>query len=144
VFEIWRHLATGDRYLVVVRDGMASVAAGPLLPTDDPRRVLATHGNQRHNPWALLRMRHAPQEFAREYTAGRDGRAVAVEDAGAQLDWAANSTRRAAERPGGETASAALALRNAERAAAGNPAATLEPAIPMAHRHELRFDEHSA
>jgi hypothetical protein len=85
VFEIWRHIATGERYPVAVREGTANVAAGPLRAEDDPRCVLETHGNQRHNPRALMRMRHAPQEFVREYATGRDGRAIAVEDAGGEL-----------------------------------------------------------
>jgi hypothetical protein len=85
VYEIWRHIQSGDRYLVVVRQGTVNVAAGPLWPTDDPKRVLEEHGNQQHNPWALLGMRRAPQEFVREYTTDRDGRAIAVADAGGEV-----------------------------------------------------------
>jgi hypothetical protein len=50
MFEIWRHRASGERFLVVVRDGRVTVAAGPLPPGDDPRRVLETHGCQAHQP----------------------------------------------------------------------------------------------
>ena len=77
-FEIWCHIDSGERYLVVVRGGAATVAAGPLAPRDDPRRVLETHANQNHNAWALLDMRKAPQDYVREYTTGPDGRAVAA------------------------------------------------------------------
>lgn len=80
MFEIWRHRATGERYLVVVRDGQVNVAAGPLGAHDDPRRVLATHGNQNHNPMALLDLRRSPRAYVREYTTDRAGQVVAVAD----------------------------------------------------------------
>ena len=79
MFEIWRHVGSGARYLVVVRDGMVNLAAGPLRWGEDPCRVLETHSNQEHNPMALLHIRRAPQEYVREYTTDRDGRAVPVE-----------------------------------------------------------------
>jgi len=78
MFEIWQHLASGRRYLVVVRQGYVSVAAGPLHPSDDPRRVLGTHGNQEHDPRVLLDMHHHPDAYRREYTTDPDGRAVRV------------------------------------------------------------------
>jgi len=78
MFEIWRHTATGQRFLVVVRNDRVMVAAGPLGVDDDPRRVLETHGNQNHNPQALLHMRREPEAYAREYTIDRSGHAVAV------------------------------------------------------------------
>ena len=80
MYEIWRHAETGKRFLVVVRDGRATVAAGPLAVWDDPRRVLETHGNQNHNPWELVKMRHAPGEYIREYTSDRPGRVVDAGD----------------------------------------------------------------
>jgi hypothetical protein len=80
MFEIWRDRGTGERYLVVVRDGMVIVAAGPLARGDDPRQVLATHGNQQHNPVALLAMRRLPGAYIREYTTDRTGQVVAVAD----------------------------------------------------------------
>src|SRR3712207_9015127 len=49
-FEIWRHDASGERYLVVVVMGRATAAAGPLDTAEDPRAVLALHANQHHNP----------------------------------------------------------------------------------------------
>ena len=69
MFEIWRHRSSGERFLVVVRDGQVNVAAGPLRADEDPREVLATHGNQDHNPLALLNMRNVPEAYVREYVA---------------------------------------------------------------------------
>jgi len=80
VFEIWRHIASGERYLVLVRAGQVDVAAGPLPPGDDPGVVLERHANQRHNPTALLHIRRAPHEYAREFTTDAQGRAIAVPD----------------------------------------------------------------
>jgi hypothetical protein len=80
MFEIWRHLGSGERYLVIVRAGLPTVAAGPLPPGSDPRVVLESRGNKQHNAWALLSMRRAPAEYAREYTTDKHGRAVAVAD----------------------------------------------------------------
>jgi hypothetical protein len=82
MFEIWRHRTNGQRFLVVVRDGQVTVAAGPLPPSDDPRRVLETHGTQAHNPLALLDMRRAPRAYVREYTTDKHGRAVPVAPSG--------------------------------------------------------------
>jgi hypothetical protein len=78
VFEIWQHLESGERYLMVIRGGIVEVAAGPLRAWDDPRWVLETHRNQEHTARALLHMRRAPHEYAREYTTGPDGGAVHV------------------------------------------------------------------
>jgi hypothetical protein len=78
MFEIWRHRTSGERFLVAVRDGRVNVAAGPLPPGKDPRRVLETHGCQAHNPLALLDIRRTPGAYAREYTTDRRGRAVPV------------------------------------------------------------------
>jgi hypothetical protein len=78
MFEIWRHPGSGERFLVVVREGQVNVAAGPLSSDDDPREVLETHGNQAHNPRVLLNMRRAPQAYVREYTSNRRGQAVPV------------------------------------------------------------------
>ena len=78
MFEIWQHLPSGQRYLVVVRSGHVNIAAGPLAPEDDPRRVLETHGNQAHNPGALLDIHHHPDAYRREYTTVPDGCAVRV------------------------------------------------------------------
>jgi len=78
MFEIWRHRGSGERFLVVVRDGMVNVAAGPLAPGDDPRRVLETRGNQNHNPHALLHMRRVPGAYLREYTRNQRGQAIPV------------------------------------------------------------------
>ena len=80
MFEIWRHIRTGERYLVVVRDGRANVAAGPLPPEDDTRVVLETRGNQNHNPRALLDMRRMLGDYAREYTTDARGSAAAIAD----------------------------------------------------------------
>ena len=79
MFEIWRHAVSGERFLVVVREGAATVAAGPLAAHDDARYILETHGNQNHNPWALLGMRRAPEEYIREYARDRHGHIVALE-----------------------------------------------------------------
>jgi hypothetical protein len=76
VVEIWRHEFTGKRCLVVVRDGLVTVAAGPLWPGDDPRLVVATHGNQELNPRALLHMNQARNEYVREYVRERKGTIV--------------------------------------------------------------------
>src|SRR5262249_44471652 len=83
MFEIWRHRGSGERFLVVVRDGQVNVAAGPLLSDDEPREVLETHGNQAHNPpgavehaactWGLREGVH--DQSAR---AGRTGGAVGL------------------------------------------------------------------
>ena len=81
MFEIWRHRARGERYLVVVVDGRATAAAGPLASDDVPRAVLAQHANQHHNPSALLHMRKVPHEYAREYASDRPGRVVRLPDA---------------------------------------------------------------
>jgi hypothetical protein len=82
MFEIWRHRGSGERFLVVVRAGRVNVAAGPLPPGEDPRRVLETHGCQAHNPPALLHMRRVPQAYARECTTDERGRAVPVAPSG--------------------------------------------------------------
>ncbi len=76
MFEIWEHVPSRRRYLIVVRDDQVWVAAGPLDPTDDPRRVLETRGNPPPNSKALLQMHRAPEAYRREYTTGADGRAV--------------------------------------------------------------------
>ena len=78
MFEIWQHIESGQRYLVVVRDDQAWVAAGPLDPSDDPGYVLETRDNQQPNSQALLQMHRAPAGYRREYTTGVDGRAVRV------------------------------------------------------------------
>jgi hypothetical protein len=78
MFEIWRHRASGERFLVVVRAGQVAVAAGPLPPGKDPRRVLESHGCQAHNPRALPDMRRTPGADARDYTTDKRGRAVPV------------------------------------------------------------------
>jgi hypothetical protein len=80
MFEIWRNTESGERYLVVARDGDAFVAAGPLADHEDSRRVLERHSNQHHNTWALLDMRRRPAVYRREYTTDRRGRAVPVSD----------------------------------------------------------------
>ena len=80
MFEIWQHIASGARYLVVVHAGVVSVAAGPLQPWEDSRETLETHGNQHHNPWALLDMRKTPQAYRRTYTTRADGQVIAVSD----------------------------------------------------------------
>jgi len=59
---------------------VVNVAAGPLGPHEDPRTTLAGHLNQNHNPQALLHLRRAPGEYAREYTTDKQGRAVPVTD----------------------------------------------------------------
>ena len=74
MFEIWRHVDSGERFLVVFRDGLVSVAAGPLSPDDDPRHILETHGNQNHNPLALVSMNRERGEYVREYVADIHGR----------------------------------------------------------------------
>jgi hypothetical protein len=56
------------------------VAAGPLRAGEDPRTVLERHSNQSHNPDALLYLRKAPEDYAREYTIDKQGRAVPVTD----------------------------------------------------------------
>ena len=35
MFEIWQHIQSGRRYLVVVRDDQVWVAAGPLDPIQE-------------------------------------------------------------------------------------------------------------
>ena len=71
--EIGRHIASGDRYLVAVRGGVVSVAAGPLTPAQDPPTTLERPTYQRHNPQALLCLRKAPAEYTREYTTDEQG-----------------------------------------------------------------------
>jgi hypothetical protein len=73
MFEIWRHIATGRRYLVVCRDGRATAAAGPLREIEDPIHILEAHGNPSRNPHALLEMRKSPQNYVREYVQDRRG-----------------------------------------------------------------------
>ena len=80
MFEIRQHIDSGQRYLVVVRDGRVSVAAGPLWPHEDAAHVLQTHGNQRHNPRALLDIRRHPAAYQREYTTDKAGRVVHVSE----------------------------------------------------------------
>jgi hypothetical protein len=80
VFEIWRHVASGARYLVVVRDDQVTVAAGPLNPDDDPRLVVAGRTNQQHNPRALLHIRKTPLEYEREYASVQPGHVAAITD----------------------------------------------------------------
>jgi hypothetical protein len=73
MFEIWQHRGTGERYLVVYREGVVSVAAGPLRPYEDPIRVLETQSNQNHNPRALLAMHQQPGAYRREYSRDHHG-----------------------------------------------------------------------
>ncbi len=80
MFEIWRHSASGDRYLVAVRDGVVNVAAGPLTPDQEPRATLEQHLNQHHNPRALLDLRKFPEDYTYEYTTDKQGRAIPVTD----------------------------------------------------------------
>lgn len=63
---------------MVVGSGGVTVAAGPLVADDAPRHVLEVHANPHHNPSALLDMRKAPQNYAREYTTDAQRNAVAV------------------------------------------------------------------
>ena len=84
MFEIWRHIESGERYLVVVRDGQVNVAAGPLHSYEEPRAVLEGRTNQHHNPQALLAIRRAPDNYRREYTTDQHGHAVAVSDSSPQ------------------------------------------------------------
>ena len=98
MFAIWRHRETGRRYLVVERDGIVSVAAGPLDRHDDPRRILETHGNQEHNARALLEIRRHPEQYLREYSTDRTGRAVPVAD-GDAIPADSCSPLRARNRP---------------------------------------------
>ena len=81
MFEIWRHVDSGERFLVMVLAGLATAAAGPLQPHEDPRRVLATRAHQGHNARAMLTMRQAPGDYVREYASDRPGRVVALPDA---------------------------------------------------------------
>ncbi len=76
MFEIWRHRASGERYLVLVRDGAPNVAAGPLGADEDPRTTLERHANQHHNARALLDLRRNPRAYIREYATDEEGRAV--------------------------------------------------------------------
>ena len=76
MFEIWRHVRSGERFLVVVRDGVVNVADGPLRAWQDPHEVPETRGNLEHNPRALLHMRRAPHEYVGEYTTGGDGSVI--------------------------------------------------------------------
>ena len=80
MFEIWEHHKTGERYLVVVRDGEVNVAAGPLPRYADPRRVLETQSEQHHNTAALLDIRRAPEAYHRLYTRDHRRRVTAVEE----------------------------------------------------------------
>jgi hypothetical protein len=73
-FEIWIHRKSGEKFLVVVAGGIVNVAAGPLLPGQDPVEVLETHGNQSHNPKALLDMRKRPSDYEWEYAADKYGK----------------------------------------------------------------------
>ena len=86
MFEIWQHTESGRRYLVITRGGMVTVAAGPLGAHDDPRRVLETHGNQNHNPQALIDIRRTPAAYRREYTTDTNGHAVEVSRAAQSTD----------------------------------------------------------
>ena len=79
-FEIWQHRASGERYLVAVRNGVVNVAAGPPGHHDDPATVLETHGNQHHNALALLDMRRNPNDYRSEYMVGTDYHAVRIKD----------------------------------------------------------------
>jgi len=80
MFEIWRHVDSGERFLVIVLGGVPTMAAGPLRPHEDPRLVLATRAHPGHNARALLGMRRAPGEYVREYASDRPGRVVALPD----------------------------------------------------------------
>ena len=80
MYEIWRHIVSGERYLVVVRAGVVNVAAGPLTPGQEPRTTLEQHGNQNHNPQALLHIRKFPEDYVREYTTDKEGRAIPLTD----------------------------------------------------------------
>jgi hypothetical protein len=86
MFEIWRHITTGQRYLVVCRENRATAAAGPLPEFQDPVRVLEQHGNQEHNPYALLDMRRSPESYVREYGLDRRGHAIAFRGLREQTD----------------------------------------------------------
>ena len=79
-FEIWWRRGSGERYLVVVRDGTVWVAAGPLAAHADPRAILARHGNQHHNVSALMDMRRTPGHYLREDTSNVPGEVVALPD----------------------------------------------------------------
>jgi hypothetical protein len=78
MLEIWRHVDSGERYLVVIVHGVVSAAAGPLSPWEDPRWVLETRGNQRHNAQALLHMRRWPGEYLAEYRLNEKRRATPI------------------------------------------------------------------
>ncbi len=80
MFEIWRHITSGDRYLVAVRRGVVNVAAGPLTLGQEPRITLERHANQNHNPQALLHIRQAPHAYVREYITDKEGHAIPVTD----------------------------------------------------------------
>jgi hypothetical protein len=80
MFEIWRHVATGERYLVALHDHQVLAAAGPLMASEDPVQTLASHANQRHNPRALLAMTKARDDDVREYTSTLFGHVVQVPD----------------------------------------------------------------
>jgi hypothetical protein len=44
------------------------------------RAILARHGNQHHNPQALMDMRRAPDHYLREYASNVPGEVVALPD----------------------------------------------------------------
>jgi hypothetical protein len=76
MFEIWRHIASGQRYLVRYHTDKVHTAAGPLRADDNPVRVLETRDNRAQNPKVLLHMQKAPGAYEREYTTGEGGRVV--------------------------------------------------------------------
>jgi hypothetical protein len=86
MFEIWRHILTGRRYRVVSRNGRATAAAGPLPEFQDPAWILEQHGNQDHNPHALLDMRKSPGNYAREYYLDPRGKARPFPDQPDHMD----------------------------------------------------------
>jgi hypothetical protein len=76
MYEIWRHRATDKRYLVLIRDGAALVAMGPLLAGEDPSAALEAAAFRGYDPRALLQMRAASDSYDREYAIGGGGKAI--------------------------------------------------------------------
>jgi hypothetical protein len=69
LIELWRHRRTGLAYMVVVRDGVAVDAAGPLV---EGEAVMFQRGvAEGQNLQALADMQWAPQDYLRSPPIGQ-------------------------------------------------------------------------
>jgi hypothetical protein len=76
MYEIWQHIESRRLYLVGVQGGKAMGVRGPLRPDADPVAALEGKIGGPYNGPVVTDMVRDPRSYKREYTTGRDGRAV--------------------------------------------------------------------